>query len=170
MQWIYNLIIWLLLTRLCQASHEEFTFVYQFTLAKTAVCAKDFKVWKWGPTLWHQSTLQKPMKTVAQKWTSLKSTSTFRVFLTEFGEMLFSAESKLFEWTFTEIFKNARKKLNQRSFNNTSLPEEDNISVVHVKQKSNYQLFDYNFYNNLPSRKQFQWITREEKPFWSIST
>lgn len=45
MQWICNLIIWLLLTRLCQASHEEFTFVYQFTLAKTAVCAKDFKVW-----------------------------------------------------------------------------------------------------------------------------
>lgn len=45
-QWICNLIIWLLLTRLCQASHEEFTFVYQFTLAKTAVGAKDFKALK----------------------------------------------------------------------------------------------------------------------------
>lgn len=49
-------------------SHEEFTFVYQFRLAKTAVCAKDFKVLKWGPTLQHQSRLQNQTKTVAQYW------------------------------------------------------------------------------------------------------
>lgn len=48
--------------------------------------------------------------------------------------------------------KNEIKEL----FNNTSLTEEDKISAVPVKQKSNYQLFNYNFYNNLPSRKQLQ--------------
>lgn len=67
-------------------------------------------------------------------------------------------------------FKKCNKKWNQRIFNNTSLPEKDKICAVPVKQKSNYQLFDYNFYKNLPSRKQLQWITREGKPFWSIST
>lgn len=53
-------------------SQEEFTFVYQFRLAKTAVCAKDFKLLKWGPTLQHQSKLQNQTKTVAQYWINFK--------------------------------------------------------------------------------------------------
>lgn len=49
-------------------SHEEFKFVYQFILVKTAVCAecKSFKVLRLRPTLQYQSTLQNQTKTVAQ--------------------------------------------------------------------------------------------------------
>lgn len=44
--------------------------------------------------------------------------------------MLVSAESKRIYSAFAEIFKSARKKSNQVTFTNTSLPEENKISAA----------------------------------------